>query len=534
MPAKPCKLGRAHDCDILVNHTSVSRHHCVVTLTGDGLRVEDLGSSYGTFVNGEQITDYTAKLGDEIRFGRIPFVYEAKPSASVAVTPLPIVEDREGEPRMTVKPEGDEADAEMLEHACHSCGATIQFPAESVGEKIDCAACGQALVLGAVVAKKRQKRRPNTTSGTVPVAPVPPQGSLAKAAVPVVAPVEVKSGLPTAALVGIVVVIVGVLAGGGIWFINRGGESNTVVSNITGETPNNPADRNADEVVEANTNAPNPTVITNVTLPAKPAVSDVEAPSNVVAIVTNTVETNAVAVPAVASGPPPPVKDMIVPLPENETRTFVLKTDEEITGRVFSVRTNGVVIKRESGAFTLRIPFEKFAAEIEWEPKVIAFRAEQIAREKEDEERRIAAIKAAAEAKAKAEVAEAERAQAMAARRASLDRTLDTAIRIHGTSVVRRGYLRAWGSNVTIGEIFEVVAPSASWTASKVAETDSQRYSHYLVEATWRNDSLDRVNMQYLVDTIGDFRLHGCFINGKNVPDSQFILIVKEIWNEKR
>ena len=54
-----CLIGRARDCTITlpqgIEHMDVSRHHCLVEITPPSLRVHDLGSSNGTYVNGKKI-----------------------------------------------------------------------------------------------------------------------------------------------------------------------------------------------------------------------------------------------------------------------------------------------------------------------------------------------------------------------------------------------------------------------------------------------------------------------------------------------
>ena len=46
------------------------------------------------------------------------------------------------------------------------------------------------------------------------------------------------------------------------------------------------------------------------------------------------------------------------------------------------------------------------------------------------------------------------------------------------------GYLKAWGNEVKIGEIFQVVSSnSARWTAAKLASNEAERYTYYLVES---------------------------------------------------
>src|SRR4029078_10212220 len=50
-PGARLVIGRGDDCDLRLPHESVSRRHAV--LSGDGAwRIEDLGSSNGTFVGG--------------------------------------------------------------------------------------------------------------------------------------------------------------------------------------------------------------------------------------------------------------------------------------------------------------------------------------------------------------------------------------------------------------------------------------------------------------------------------------------------
>lgn len=75
-------LGRHSDNDIFVNVDGISRKHAVVTVLPDGLQVEDLGSSNGTFVNGEQITKKAIDIGDEIKLDNIRFLIQS-PGAQV-------------------------------------------------------------------------------------------------------------------------------------------------------------------------------------------------------------------------------------------------------------------------------------------------------------------------------------------------------------------------------------------------------------------------------------------------------------------
>jgi two-component system, cell cycle response regulator len=63
-------LGRGADADVRVLDDGVSRLHCRVRTTPDGLVVEDLRSRNGTFCNGERINAHTLSDGDKLQLGR--------------------------------------------------------------------------------------------------------------------------------------------------------------------------------------------------------------------------------------------------------------------------------------------------------------------------------------------------------------------------------------------------------------------------------------------------------------------------------
>jgi adenylate cyclase len=66
-------LGRALTSDLAVLDPTVSRRHAALTANGDGVEVQDLGSSNGTFVNGERVAKARAGPGDAITFGKLTF-----------------------------------------------------------------------------------------------------------------------------------------------------------------------------------------------------------------------------------------------------------------------------------------------------------------------------------------------------------------------------------------------------------------------------------------------------------------------------
>ncbi|RYZ61340.1 MAG: FHA domain-containing protein, partial [Proteobacteria bacterium] len=66
----PVILGSGPACTVRLADTSVSRRHCSVELVADGLRVRDLESTNGTFLNGVRIESAYAPHGASLRFGQ--------------------------------------------------------------------------------------------------------------------------------------------------------------------------------------------------------------------------------------------------------------------------------------------------------------------------------------------------------------------------------------------------------------------------------------------------------------------------------
>jgi pSer/pThr/pTyr-binding forkhead associated (FHA) protein len=64
-------LGRETDCHLVLDSNSVSRHHCVLLLDDYTLRIRDLASKNGTFVNRDQtrVGERILVHGDTVRVG---------------------------------------------------------------------------------------------------------------------------------------------------------------------------------------------------------------------------------------------------------------------------------------------------------------------------------------------------------------------------------------------------------------------------------------------------------------------------------
>jgi hypothetical protein len=86
-------IGREEDCLLRPDSEFVSRHHCVLLLDDYTLRIRDLGSKNGTFVNGRRVgTSETILLHDDMisigeMIGQIDLSQAA--AAIAAATALP-------------------------------------------------------------------------------------------------------------------------------------------------------------------------------------------------------------------------------------------------------------------------------------------------------------------------------------------------------------------------------------------------------------------------------------------------------------
>jgi hypothetical protein len=70
------RIGRSEESDVFLVDPSVSRTHAVVEVDGVEPIVRDLGSTNGTFVNGERIEARPIKDGDELMFGNTRMRFE--------------------------------------------------------------------------------------------------------------------------------------------------------------------------------------------------------------------------------------------------------------------------------------------------------------------------------------------------------------------------------------------------------------------------------------------------------------------------
>ena len=74
-------IGRLAHNVLQIDELSVSSHHADIFLKAGRYHLHDAGSTNGTFVNGEQVTDAILRSGDEVRFGSVEGVFVSEEQA---------------------------------------------------------------------------------------------------------------------------------------------------------------------------------------------------------------------------------------------------------------------------------------------------------------------------------------------------------------------------------------------------------------------------------------------------------------------
>ena len=100
-------LGRSHDCELRIPLKVVSRKHCQLSPNKESLKIQDLDSRVGTFLNGKRINAASVKAGDNIRIGPLTFSVQIDGEPKEAVPP----EARKGAPKKPQTPKGTAKEA---------------------------------------------------------------------------------------------------------------------------------------------------------------------------------------------------------------------------------------------------------------------------------------------------------------------------------------------------------------------------------------------------------------------------------------
>lgn len=106
LPSDITVIGRRHDCDLCIPLMVVSRRHCQLSQNDEALKIRDLDSKSGTFLNGKRISEATVKAGDFITIGPLTFLLQ------IGGKPQEIIPPKQPEkatiPKKTTKPKTPE------------------------------------------------------------------------------------------------------------------------------------------------------------------------------------------------------------------------------------------------------------------------------------------------------------------------------------------------------------------------------------------------------------------------------------------
>jgi len=184
-------IGREEDADVQLLDPRVSRQHARLTVASGECRIQDLGSTDGTYLNGERVTDAGVKDGDKLRFGGSVFLFQAPAVVPTEQDAIPTLLD--GNASAPTRLGSDAGQAELQPEADATRVSSSETPPSPIP--------------GAGV-----KPAPDVSPpGPPPVAPPPPPPSTGRRS-PWRSPLFAAGGI---AVLGILVVLALVIFGGG-------------------------------------------------------------------------------------------------------------------------------------------------------------------------------------------------------------------------------------------------------------------------------------------------------------------------------
>ena len=97
LPSDNTIIGRRHDCDLCIPLMDVSKRHCQLSRNEEDVKIRDLKSRNGTFLNGKRINETMVQAGDYIRIGPLTFLLQ------IDGVPEKIVPPKQAKPKPAAK-----------------------------------------------------------------------------------------------------------------------------------------------------------------------------------------------------------------------------------------------------------------------------------------------------------------------------------------------------------------------------------------------------------------------------------------------
>lgn len=80
-------IGRRRGCDLCIPLKLISRRHCKLSKEGNTVKIRDMNSRNGTFLNGKRIKEADINAGDYIRVGSLMFMLQVDGKPEEIVQP---------------------------------------------------------------------------------------------------------------------------------------------------------------------------------------------------------------------------------------------------------------------------------------------------------------------------------------------------------------------------------------------------------------------------------------------------------------
>lgn len=91
LPSTVTVIGRRQESDLCIPLMVVSRRHCELNLEMDRLKLRDLGSRNGTYINGQRVDQAEVNPGDKIQIGPITFAVQIDNQPAELSTPDSVI-----------------------------------------------------------------------------------------------------------------------------------------------------------------------------------------------------------------------------------------------------------------------------------------------------------------------------------------------------------------------------------------------------------------------------------------------------------
>jgi pSer/pThr/pTyr-binding forkhead associated (FHA) protein len=89
-------VGRKEDCDIRLDHKSVSKLHCVLVKTDGLLLLRDLGSTNGTRVNGQRVRRAALLPNDQLQLASLRYTVQVAADEPAPAAPNDYTQQLDG------------------------------------------------------------------------------------------------------------------------------------------------------------------------------------------------------------------------------------------------------------------------------------------------------------------------------------------------------------------------------------------------------------------------------------------------------